>query len=223
MTRVTPRVASGAFIIPAERGYPVQVGRPRVKGTIGSWRYGSRSLWTDFTISTHLHVWPPFWHPWECNRWVKRNSAGGPWSMKSCALFCQEARATRLKRRGGACVIIIWRLVAVTGQFCGGKWCVKNGFRDGLIGRCLEPWSVCHFSFRYSCHNFHPKTMITSSPSASSSFAGMLSTPADFPFFDDCTTASISLRRMGWSSSVSIQEQFSTDSLLAMWLYNSEQ
>ena len=30
----------------------------------------------------------------------------------------------------------------------------------------------------------------------------MLSTPADFPFFSDCTAASTSLRRIGWSSSV---------------------
>ena len=52
----------------------------------------------------------------------------------------------------------------------------------------------------------------------------MLSTPADFPFFNDCTAASISVRRMGWSSSVSLWVQFSTDgSPLALWLYNSEQ
>ena len=30
----------------------------------------------------------------------------------------------------------------------------------------------------------------------------MFSTPADFPFFNDCTAASTSLRRMGWSSSI---------------------
>ena len=66
--------------------------------------------------------------------------------------------------------------------------------------------------------------MITSSPHASTSPAGMLSTPADFPFFNDCTAASTSLRRMGWSSSVSVWGQFSTDgSPLALWLYNSEQ
>ena len=52
----------------------------------------------------------------------------------------------------------------------------------------------------------------------------MLSTPADFPFFNDCTAASISLQRMGWSSSVSVWGQFSTDgSPLALWLYSLEQ
>ena len=50
-----------------------------------------------------------------------------------------------------------------------------------------------------------------SSQSAWTSSAGMLSIPADFPFFDDCTAASTSLRRIGCSSSVSIWEQFSTD------------
>ena len=45
--------------------------------------------------------------------------------------------------------------------------------------------------------------VITSSPPACTSSAGMLSTPADFPFFSDCTAASTSLQRMGWSSSVS--------------------
>ena len=39
----------------------------------------------------------------------------------------------------------------------------------------------------------------------------MLSTPADFPFFNDCTAASTSLRRMGWSSSVPIWGQSSID------------
>ena len=49
-------------------------------------------------------------------------------------------------------------------------------------------------------------------------------TPADFPSFNDCTAASTSLRRMGWSSSVSVWVQFSTNgSPLALWLYNSEQ
>ena len=61
-------------------------------------------------------------------------------------------------------------------------------------------------------------------PSAWTSSAGMLSTPADFPFFNDCATASTSLRRMGWSSSVSVWGQSSTDvSPLVLWLYSSVQ
>ena len=68
------------------------------------------------------------------------------------------------------------------------------------------------------------RAVITSSPPAWTSSAGMLSTPADFPFFSDYTAASTSLRRMGWSSSVSVWIQFSTDgSPLALWLYSSEQ
>ena len=68
------------------------------------------------------------------------------------------------------------------------------------------------------------RAVITSSPPAWISSAGMLSTPGDFPFFSDCTAASISLQRMRWSSSVSVWGQFSTDgSPLALWLYNSEQ
>ena len=66
--------------------------------------------------------------------------------------------------------------------------------------------------------------MITSSPPAWTSSAEMLSTPADFPFFNDCTAASTSLRKMGWSSSVSVWGKFSTDgSPLALWLYSSKQ
>ena len=34
------------------------------------------------------------------------------------------------------------------------------------------------------------RTVITSSPPAWTSSAGMLATPADFPFFNDCTAAS---------------------------------
>ena len=46
------------------------------------------------------------------------------------------------------------------------------------------------------------RAVIISSPPAWTSSAGMLLTPADFPFLNDCTTGSTSLRRMGWSSSV---------------------
>ena len=68
------------------------------------------------------------------------------------------------------------------------------------------------------------RAVITSSPPAWTRSAGMLSIPADFPFFNDCTAASTSLRRMGWSSPVSVWGQFSTDgSPVALWLYSSEQ
>ena len=48
------------------------------------------------------------------------------------------------------------------------------------------------------------RAVITSSPPALTSSAGMLLTPADFPYYNDCTAASTPLRRMGWSSSVSV-------------------
>ena len=68
------------------------------------------------------------------------------------------------------------------------------------------------------------RTLFTSSPPAWTSSAGMLSTPADFPFFNDCSAASTSLRRMGWSYSMFVRGQFSTDgSPLALYLYSSEQ
>ena len=68
------------------------------------------------------------------------------------------------------------------------------------------------------------RAMITSSPPAWTSSAGMLSIPADFPLFSSCTAASTSLRRMGWSSSVFVWGQSSTDRYpLALWLYSSEQ
>ena len=46
------------------------------------------------------------------------------------------------------------------------------------------------------------RAVITSSPPAWTSSAGMLSTQANCPFFNDCTAASTSLLRMGWSSRV---------------------
>ena len=68
------------------------------------------------------------------------------------------------------------------------------------------------------------RVVITSSPPVWTSSAGMLSIPADFPFFSDCTAASTSLRRMGWSSFASVWGQFSTDgSPLALRLCSSEQ
>ena len=74
------------------------------------------------------------------------------------------------------------------------------------------------------CQIFVVRAVIISSPPAWTISAVTLSTPADFPFFNDCTAAFTSLRRMGWSSSVSVWVQFSTDgSPLALWLYSSEQ
>ena len=68
------------------------------------------------------------------------------------------------------------------------------------------------------------KAAITSSLPSWTSSAGMLSTPADFPFYNNCTAASTSLRRMGWSFSLSVWWQSSTDgSPLAWWLYGSVQ
>ena len=68
------------------------------------------------------------------------------------------------------------------------------------------------------------RSVITSSPPTWTSSAEMLSTLADFPFFNDCTAASTSLWRMGWSSSVSVWGQSSTDgSPLALQLYSSVQ
>ena len=67
------------------------------------------------------------------------------------------------------------------------------------------------------------RAVSTFSPPACTSSAGMLSTPADFPFFSDCTAASTSLR---WTGVVvlCVWGHFSTDgSSLALWLYSSEQ
>ena len=66
------------------------------------------------------------------------------------------------------------------------------------------------------------REVIISSPPAWTNSAGMLSTPANFPFSNDYAVASTSLRRMGWSSSVSVLGQFSTDGS-PLVLYSSEQ
>ena len=60
------------------------------------------------------------------------------------------------------------------------------------------------FSCPPDCHesgDYVLSTCLTSS-------AGILSTPADFPFFSDCTAASASLRMTGWLSSVCVWGQF---------------
>ena len=68
------------------------------------------------------------------------------------------------------------------------------------------------------------RAVIMSSPPAWTSYAGMLSIPADLPFFSDWAAASTSLQWMGWMSSVSVWGQFRTNgSLLALWLYSSQQ
>ena len=68
------------------------------------------------------------------------------------------------------------------------------------------------------------RAVITSSPPAWTSSAGVLSTPANFPFFSDCTAASTSLRRMGRSYSVGVCGQFiNCGSPLVLWLYSSQQ
>ncbi len=70
--------------------------------------------------------------------------------------------------------------------------------------------SVCHILLQIVV-----RAVITPSPPAWTSSAGMLSFPADFPFFNDCSAASTSLRRMGWSSSVSVWRQFSSEKIIA--------
>ena len=65
------------------------------------------------------------------------------------------------------------------------------------------------------------RVVIMSSPCV---WTGMLSTPANFPFFNDCTAASTSLRRKGWLSLCLSEGKCSTDwFLLALWLYSSKQ
>ena len=78
--------------------------------------------------------------------------------------------------------------------------------KDGVHGVGHSP--VCQILLQIVV-----RAVITFSTHAWTISAGMLSTPADFPFFNDCTAASTSLRRMGWSSSVSVWVQFSTDDL----------
>ena len=55
------------------------------------------------------------------------------------------------------------------------------------------------------------RAVITAFPPAWTRSAGMLSTPGAFPSFNDCTVASTSSQRIGWSSTVSVWGQFSTD------------
>ena len=74
---------------------------------------------------------------------------------------------------------------------------------DQRLGPQGQPFS-CLPALVADCRESGDYVLYTSS-------AGMLSTPADFPFFSDCTAASTSLRRMEWSSSLSVWGQFSTD------------
>ena len=90
----------------------------------------------------------------------------------------------------------------------------------------IKDW-VQEFGHSPVCHillHIVVRAVISFSPPARTSSAVMLSTPADVPFFDNCTAAYTSLRRMGWSSSVSVLGQLSTDgSPPALQLYSSEQ
>ena len=52
--------------------------------------------------------------------------------------------------------------------------------------------------------------IISSSPPAFTSSPGILSIPADFPFFSDLIAASTSTRRMGWSSLLVTEGTFGT-------------
>ena len=68
------------------------------------------------------------------------------------------------------------------------------------------------------------RAVMTPSPPASTSSAGMLSNPADFPIFNSCTAAYTSLRKRWWSSSVCVWGQFSSNgSPWALCLYSSDQ
>ena len=87
-----------------------------------------------------------------------------------------------------------------------------------FLGKCnvqgLGPWGWPFFCLPDLVADCRESGDYTSPPAWTSS-AGMLSTPADFPFFDDSTAASTSLRRTGWSSSVSVWGQVSSEKIIA--------
>ena len=62
-----------------------------------------------------------------------------------------------------------------------------------FLGKCKD--GVGHFPVCQILLQIAVRAVITSSPPALISSAGMLSNPSDFPFFSDCTAASTSLRR----------------------------
>ena len=83
-----------------------------------------------------------------------------------------------------------------------------------FLGKCDDKDWICgvgHFPVCQILLQIIVRAVITSSPPAWTSSAWMLSTPADFPFFNDCTAAFTSLRRMEWSSSVSVWGQNGND------------
>ena len=84
--------------------------------------------------------------------------------------------------------------------------------------------SLAHYTFFGLLFPLWPIILFFPPLPAWTSSAGMLSTPADFPFFSDCTAASTSLQRMWWLSSVSIRGHFHTgEAPLALWWYRLEQ
>ena len=79
---------------------------------------------------------------------------------------------------------------------------------------------VCHFLLQIVV-----RAVITSSPPVWISSAGMLSTPADFPSFNDCTAASTCLRRSVGACPLCLSGDSSVlmDLHFALRLYSSEQ
>ena len=79
-----------------------------------------------------------------------------------------------------------------------------------FLGKCddqgLGPWS-----WPFSCLQTVVSAVITAAPPVWTSSAGMLSTPAGFPFSNYRIAVSTCLRRMEWSFSVSVWGQFSPD------------
>ena len=85
-------------------------------------------------------------------------------------------------------------------------------------------YGVTHFPVCQILLQIVVTVVIKVSPPAWTSSAGMLSIPADFPFFRDFTAAFTSSRKMGQSSSSVVCGQFSTTGTpLGLWLYSSEQ
>ena len=66
----------------------------------------------------------------------------------------------------------------------------------------MRDWvhGVGHSSVYHILLQIVSRTLTMASPPACTSFAGILSTPADFLFLSDFTASSTSSRRMGWLS-----------------------
>ena len=130
-----------------------------------------------------------FWMQGSRNSAVENLLCGAPSRSEACLFFSNDLLRLRLQSvQNGLQHDLVWVADEADHSVVLALLQVAYLWKCDDQGQCVH--GVGHFSVRQIVLQIVVRAVITSSPPAWTSSAGILSTPTDFPFFNDCTAAS---------------------------------